>query len=161
MQTSKQTFAEKVDIPNYNRFSALVNQGEVNVEGIDKELGIYAHLEVEEIGSSSQESESVVATQVNDDGEAQVQKTVHEKLYWAWNAKFAEWFLETEFVYCFPGMKHFAPPSFPTEILRDYAQEYMPASEPTPDEARPSTKSEKKKKKRRIIYPSSQLGDDR
>ncbi|GAU29252.1 hypothetical protein TSUD_392010 [Trifolium subterraneum] len=53
------------------------------------------------------------------------------------------------FVYCFPGMKHFASPTFPTEIIGEYAQEYMPAKESTPDKVGPSTKSAKKKKKKR------------
>ncbi|GAU27557.1 hypothetical protein TSUD_29890 [Trifolium subterraneum] len=45
-------------------------------------------------------------------------------------------------------MKHFASPSFPTN-LGEYAQEYMPARELTPDKAGPSTKSEKKKKNKK------------
>ncbi|GAU21747.1 hypothetical protein TSUD_328720 [Trifolium subterraneum] len=38
---------------------------------------------------------------------------------------------------------------FPTEILGEYAQEYMSAKESTPDKAGSSTKSEKKKKKKK------------
>ncbi|MCI40659.1 hypothetical protein A2U01_0061892, partial [Trifolium medium] len=65
------------------------------------------------------------------------------QIYWAWNEKFAIW-LENQFIYCFIGIQACPLPLFPKEIL----SEVQPVQEPTPDKVGPSTKPEKKKKRK-------------